>query len=86
MQRARDEAHRFANQFNADLRSMRIKESILDDFPGLGKVRRSALLAHFGSLEKMKKASAEEIRQVEGIGEKFAQNLYQFLQSGKITS
>jgi len=86
LQRARDEAHRFANQFNADLRSKRIKESILDDFPGLGKVRRAALLSHFGSLEKMKKASAEEIQQVEGIGKKFAQNLFQFLQSGKILS
>jgi len=86
LQRARDEAHRFANQFNADLRSKRIKESILDDFPGLGKVRRAALLSHFGSLDKMKKASAEEIQQVEGIGKKFAQNLFQFLQSGKILS
>ena len=84
LQRARDEAHRFANQFNADLRSKKIKESILDDFPGLGKVRRSALLSHFGSLEKMKKASVEDMQKVEGIGEKFAKNLYQFLQSGKI--
>jgi excinuclease ABC subunit C len=44
LQRLRDEAHRFANTYNADLRSKKIRESVLDDFPGLGPVRRAALL------------------------------------------
>ena len=83
LQRARDEAHRFANQFNADLRSKRIRESILDDFTGLGKVRREALLKYFGSLEKMKKAGVEEIRKVEGFGPKLADRLHLFLKTGQ---
>ena len=54
LQRIRDEAHRFANRFNADLRSKKIKESILDDFIGLGKIKRQALMEKFGTLEKLK--------------------------------
>jgi excinuclease ABC subunit C len=79
LQQVRDEAHRFANKFNADLRSQKIKESILDDFKGLGKVRREALLKHFGSLEKLRKATVEEICQIDGIGPKFAERLTAFL-------
>jgi excinuclease ABC subunit C len=79
LQQVRDEAHRFANQYNADLRSKRIKESILDDFKGLGKVRRFALLNHFGSLEKLRKASLIEIQKIDGIGPKLAQSLHDFL-------
>lgn len=79
LQQVRDEAHRFANQYNADLRSKRIKESILDDFKGLGKVRRFALLNHFGSLEKLRKATLREIQKIDGIGPKLAQSLHDFL-------
>ena len=84
LQRVRDEAHRFANQFNADLRSKKIRESILDDFPGLGKVRRLALLDHFGSLEKIRKATDQDLREVEGIGPKLAAQLKNFLETGKL--
>ena len=83
LQRLRDEAHRFANQFNADLRSRRIRESVLDDFSGLGEVRKKALLAHFGSIEKLKKASVETLVEVEGIGRKTAERLNLFLHKGK---
>jgi excinuclease ABC subunit C len=83
LQRVRDEAHRFANRFNADLRSKKIKESILDDFPGLGKVRRAALLEQFGSIEKMRKATVEELCVVEGFGKKMAERLFDFLKTGK---
>lgn len=83
LQRVRDEAHRFANRFNADLRSRKIKESILDDFPGLGKVRRFALLEHFGSLEKIRKATVGDLCAVEGFGEKMAERLFEFLKTGK---
>jgi excinuclease ABC subunit C len=79
LQRLRDEAHRFANTYNADLRSRKIRESILDDFPGLGAKRRTALLAHFGSLDKLRAASVEKITQVPGFGEKFAAQLHAFL-------
>lgn len=80
LQRVRDEAHRFANTFNADLRSRRLRESILDDFSGLGKVRREALLEHFGSLPKLRGATVDELLSVEGIGPKLADRLYAFLQ------
>jgi excinuclease ABC subunit C len=79
LQRLRDEAHRFANTYNADLRSKRIKESVLDDFSGLGPKRKALLLAHFGSIEKLRAASAEDIAQVEGFGPKFAAQLAGFL-------
>ena len=79
IQHLRNEAHHFANSFNAELRSKRLRESILEDFKGLGEVKRMALLKHFGSLEKLRKADAEAICQVEGIGPKTAERLVEFL-------
>ncbi|MFM7750347.1 MAG: helix-hairpin-helix domain-containing protein, partial [Opitutaceae bacterium] len=80
LQRLRDEAHRFANTYNAELRSRRIRESILDDFPGLGPVRRAALLAYFGDIGRLRAASPDEISAVEGFGGKLAAELHAFLQ------
>ncbi len=82
LQRLRDEAHRFANTYNADLRSRKIRESVLDDFPGLGDVRRTALLGHFGDIEKLRTATEEQIAEVEGFGPKLAAELYAFLHPG----
>ncbi len=79
LQRLRDEAHRFANTYNADLRSKKIRESVLDDFSGLGEKRRAALLAHFGSIEKLRAASVAEIAEVAGFGGKLAEELQAFL-------
>jgi excinuclease ABC subunit C len=79
LQRLRDEAHRFANTYNADLRSKKIRESVLDDFAGLGPKRKALLLAHFGSIEKLRAASAEQIAEVEGFGPKIAAQLAGFL-------
>ena len=79
LQRLRDEAHRFANTYNADLRSRKIRESILDDFPGLGTVRRATLLTHFGDIEKLRAASVVEIADVTGFGGKLAAELHAFL-------
>ncbi len=79
LQRLRDEAHRFANTYNADLQSKKIRESVLDDFPGLGPVRRAALLAHFGSIDKLRSASGAEISEVPGFGGKMAAELHGFL-------
>jgi len=79
LQRLRDEAHRFANTYNADLRSKKIRESVLDDFPGLGTVRRAALLAHFGSIERLRTASEEQLAAVEGFGPRMAADLHAFL-------
>ncbi|MBK9992119.1 MAG: excinuclease ABC subunit UvrC [Verrucomicrobia bacterium] len=79
LQRLRDEAHRFANTYNADLRSKKIRESILDDFSGLGDVRRAALMAHFGDIDRLRAATEEQITDVEGFGPKLAAELHAFL-------
>jgi excinuclease ABC subunit C len=72
LQRIRDEAHRFAITHHRSRRSKSMVESLLDDVPGLGEVRRKALLKHFGSLRKLRAASVEEIALVPGIGERTA--------------
>lgn len=81
LQRVRDEAHRFANAFNAELRSKRIRESVLDDFSGLGPVRKRALLEHFKTIGGLRKASIEELQKIPGIGPRIAKELYEFLQN-----
>jgi excinuclease ABC subunit C len=68
LQRVRDEAHRFAITHHRSRRSRTMVESMLDDVPGLGEVRRKTLLKHFGSLKKLREASADDIAQVPGIG------------------
>ena len=77
---------RFANQFNADLRSKKIRESVLDDFPGLGKVKREVLLDKFGSLDGLKKANMEQLQSVDGVGPKLASRLFAFLHSSSMES
>jgi len=73
LQHIRDEAHRHANSYNADLRRRKIRETVLDDCPGLGPRKRKVLLAHFGSLEKVRTADASELMGVEGIGPRLAE-------------
>jgi excinuclease ABC subunit C len=68
LQRVRDEAHRFAITFHRQRRSKAMTASALDDIPGLGEVRRKALLRHFGSVKRLKEVSAEQIQEVPGIG------------------
>eukprot|EP01037_Dinobryon_pediforme_P005368 gene5369-5420_t len=72
LQRVRDEAHRFAINFHRSKRSAVMLESLLDEIPLLGEVRRKALLDRFGSVSAIKKATLEEIAAVPGIGEKIA--------------
>ena len=79
LQRVRDESHRFANTFNAELRLRKISESMLDEFPGIVSSRKAALLKHFGSLQRLRQASAEEIAEVPGFGVKSAKSLREFL-------
>ena len=79
LQHLRDEAHFYANSFNTELRSKKIKESILDDFKGFGPERKSAVMRHFGTIEKLKKASLEALIEVEGIGPKTGGKLLDFL-------
>ena len=72
LQRVRDEAHRFAINFHRSKRSAVMLESLLDEIPLLGEVRRKALLARFGSVSAIRKASNDEIAAIPGIGEKIA--------------
>jgi excinuclease ABC subunit C len=80
IQRLRDEAHRFANAYHQKLRKRRLQESVLDEFSGLGVKRKLALLQHFGSIQRLREASAEQIAEVPGIGPKMAAALKVFLQ------
>src|SRR3954470_4571169 len=72
LQRVRDEAHRFAITHHRSRRSKTMVESLLDDIPGLGEVRRKTLVKHFGSLKKLRAAEVGEIAQVPGIGPRTA--------------
>ncbi|HLU34056.1 MAG TPA: excinuclease ABC subunit UvrC [Natronosporangium sp.] len=73
LQRIRDEAHRFAITFHRQRRSKRMTRSVLDSIPGLGEVRRKALLRRFGSVKRIAAAGVDEIAQVPGIGPRTAE-------------
>jgi excinuclease ABC subunit C len=73
LQRARDEAHRFAVALHRSRRSKSMTASALDGIPGLGETRRKALLRHFGSLKRLAAASPAEITAVAGIGPRTAE-------------
>lgn len=79
LQRIRDEAHRFANNYNELLLRKRIKESILDDCPGVSPRRKEILLKTFGSVARLKKASPEELANIPGISLHGAQSILQWL-------
>jgi len=68
LQRVRDEAHRFAITFHRQKRSKSMTASALDEVPGLGEVRRKALVKHFGSVKALRAATAEQLAEVPGIG------------------
>lgn len=79
LQRIRDESHRVANSYNAQLRIRKISESVLDEFPGIGEKRKSALLKKFGSVQRLRMASLEDIASVPGFGGKAAAELKAYL-------
>ena len=81
LQRLRDEAHRFAITHHRSRRSKSMVESLLDQVPGLGEVRRKTLMAHFGSLKKLRAASVEEIAAVPGFGTKTALSIKSLLET-----
>ena len=79
LQRVRDEAHRFAITLHRKRRSKGMVDSVLDDVPGLGPVKKKAVLAHFDSLKKVAAASVTELSEVPGIGPIQAEQIWQFL-------
>ncbi len=81
VQAIRDEAHRFAQKYHHKLREKRFSGSILEEAPGIGPKRRSALLSAFGSYEAVKKATVEELAEVEGMTLQSAEKLREWLDS-----
>lgn len=75
LKRIRDEAHRFAITYNRKVRQKRTIKSALDDIPGIGRARRQALLTKFGSVERIRKASIEDLTELRGITEKLAREI-----------
>jgi excinuclease ABC subunit C len=80
LQRIRDEAHRFANAYHQLLMKRRVGESIIDDCPGVSQNRKNLLLQKFGSVNRLRTATVEEIASTKGIGRKLAEEVHQFLQ------
>jgi excinuclease ABC subunit C len=77
--RLRDEAHRFAITYHRKLRRERNFRSVLEEVPGIGEKRKRALLAHFGSLRRIRSATPEEIAQVEGFNLQLGDRVHRFL-------
>ena len=78
LQNIRDEAHRFAIEFQRKLKRQDNLKSLLDEIPGVGNRRKRALLKHFGSLKRVREASVEELRQVSGISPVLAEEIFRF--------
>ena len=81
LQNIRDESHRFAIQFQRQLKRSENLHSVLEDIPGVGSERRKLLLRQFGSLTSLKKASIEDLLHVPGISKKLAGDIHSFLSS-----
>jgi excinuclease ABC subunit C len=79
LQRARDEAHRFAITHHRSRRDRALTSSLLDELPGVGPARKRALLAHFGSPEAVVGATREELQAVPGLPAKVARELHAHL-------
>ena len=76
--RIQDEAHRFAIEFHRSLRSKEQVHSLLDDIPGIGEIRRKALMRKFKSVENIRDASLEELTETESMNAGSAQKVYEF--------
>ncbi len=76
--RIQDEAHRFAIEYHRSLRSKVQVHSVLDDIEGIGETRRKALMRRFKSIEKIKEASVEQLKETESMNERAAEAVYSF--------
>lgn len=83
LQRIRDEAHRFAITYHRQTHEKRNLTSVLSEIDGIGKVKRKALMEKFGSVENIKRASVEELKETDGISLKNAQTIKEFFENGK---
>lgn len=78
-----DEVHRFAIDYHRGVRNKTMVKSILDDAPGIGPRRKKELLARFGSVENMRKATEQELAETESMNGKAAADLYEYLKNNK---
>jgi excinuclease ABC subunit C len=78
LQRLRDEAHRFALEYNRQRRGKKLTRSLMDGIEGIGLNRKNALLDKFGSVAKIKEAALDELLQVPGINRRVAASVYAF--------
>lgn len=78
-QKIRNESHRFAISYHKKLRKKRNLHSVLDDIPGVGKIRKQQLLRHFKTLRQIRNASIEDLQAATGINRGTAEKVYQFL-------
>ena len=83
LQRIRDEAHRFALAYHRGLRGKAMRTSILGDIPRIGPKRRKALIKHFGTLEKIKNATLEELAAAPAMSRPAAEAVYAFLRKAE---
>ncbi|MDQ1705248.1 MAG: excinuclease subunit, partial [Frankiaceae bacterium] len=86
LQRVRDEAHRFAITYHRQKRSRSMAQSTLDDIPGLGELRRKAILRAFGSVKRLRAATVEEIAAVPGVGRRTAAAVHEALAKAEPTA
>ncbi len=76
-----EEVHRFAIEYHKGLRGRKIQGSVLDEITGIGAKKRNALLTHFGSTKEIFKATKEQLREVDGISEKNAESILEFVKN-----
>lgn len=81
IKQVRDESHRFAITFHRELRDKAMTVSILDEVAGIGPKRKRAIMRHFGSMKRLRAASAAEIAEVKGVPAEVAQELWQTLRA-----
>lgn len=81
IKQVRDESHRFAITFHRELRTKAQSVSILDEVPGVGTRRKRAIMRHFGSMRRLRAASAEDIASVRGVPTSVAREVYDTLRA-----
>ncbi|MBI4711122.1 MAG: excinuclease ABC subunit C, partial [Candidatus Omnitrophica bacterium] len=76
-----DEAHRFAITYHRKLKSKALRRSILDDIPGMGEKRKRVLLAHFNSIDEIRRANIEKLCSIPGIDQRTAESVHSYFLS-----
>jgi excinuclease ABC subunit C len=80
VQRVRDEAHRFANAYRVTLQSKKQTRSLLDTIPGIGPTRRKALMKEFGSMDRLRTATLDELAAAPTMNRAAAESVFAYLQ------